>query len=78
MENYFNQYRQWECNKSKLHQYWSIYYELYRRNIDIGTVNTGKKFWCYLVIWEFFYEDLCGRQAHFESPGIAYHPNKSS
>jgi hypothetical protein len=29
-----------------------------RRNIDIGTLNRGKKFQCILVIWGKFYEDV--------------------
>ena len=40
-----------------------------RRNIDIYTLNKGKKFWLYLVIWGKFYEDVYDWQANFESPG---------
>jgi hypothetical protein len=29
-----------------------------RRNVDIGALNRDKKFQCYLVIWEKFYEDI--------------------
>jgi hypothetical protein len=52
-------------NASNPHGYWSIYYKLTRRNIDIGTLNRDKKFQCILVIWGKFYEDIQGWQADF-------------
>jgi hypothetical protein len=57
------------CIESNLHGYRSVEYKLIRRNIDIGTLNRGKKFRCIVVIWGKFYEHIQGWQANFESPG---------
>ena len=40
-----------------------------RRNIDIGTLNKGKKVWLNLEIWGTFYEEVYNWKANFESPG---------
>ncbi|OEU23583.1 hypothetical protein FRACYDRAFT_233758 [Fragilariopsis cylindrus CCMP1102] len=43
--------------------------KLMRRNIDIYTLNKGKKFRLYLVIWGKFYRVAHDWKAYFKSPG---------